>query len=246
MVLGGVFVVDVTARDEQMFDWFRMVRVTNMDGIRWMLGTLNGTVGQVSARNAFLWVARMSEVGLVDRARIPQARGTMVWATPKATGMRRPDLLRQTTRHEVLVSVVSARYLNAGWGWSRDTARREFDHQADGAAARQGVFDLVEVELTAKRNNRYRDILRSFRERLDADPEMRVVYLCTADAARAIRIGLDRGPGQDIASRVYVADVFDRSGGWVGPEYPPGLFDAAAPTAQTIESPSEGVGMWTR
>ncbi|MDO4061135.1 hypothetical protein QKF01_14340, partial [Clavibacter michiganensis] len=115
--------VRLTERDAQVLEWFSIVRVTTMDGIRWVLGALNESSGPVSRNQAFVWVRRMQELGMVERSRVPPFRGTMLWATPKAIKKRAPDLLRQTTRHELMVSVISARYLHANWSWNRDLTR---------------------------------------------------------------------------------------------------------------------------
>ncbi|WP_223695373.1 hypothetical protein [Leifsonia poae] len=44
--------------------------------------------------------------------------GSIVWATHQAIGKTAPNLFRQTTRHEVAVAAVSARYLCRGYSWS--------------------------------------------------------------------------------------------------------------------------------
>lgn len=238
-------VVRLTDRDAAMFEWFSIVRVTTMEGVRWVLGALNDASGPVSKNQAFVWVRRMQELGMIERARVPPFRGTMLYATPRAIKKRAPDLLRQTTRHELMVSVISARYIHAGWHWDRDLDKAEALHEADGVASSDGVTDLVEVELTAKRRTRYEEIFRSFRERLDDDPELRVVYLCTVDAGRVVRDALTKGAGMDIASRTYVVDLFGRDGAWVGDEYPAGLFDATSPKVAASE-PIEGIGAWMR
>ncbi|MBT1611866.1 hypothetical protein [Curtobacterium poinsettiae] len=248
--------VQVTDRDAAMFEWFRIVRLTTMEGIRWALGALNHSTGPVSRNQAFVWVRRMEEAGMVERSRVPPFKGTMVWATPKAVGKRRPDLLRQTTRHELMVSVASARYLNAGWGWDRDlpegmlpgrprAADQDRQHSADGIAFNDGVSDLVEVELTAKRKERYPVIFEGLRDRLATDDSFRVVYLCTADAGRAVRQALKRGPGEDIAERTLVVDLFGRDGSWIGDEYPAGLFDAKSPLVNAAVT-LDGIGAWVR
>ncbi len=237
--------VRLTERDAQVLEWFSIVRVTTMDGIRWVLGALNESSGPVSRNQAFVWVRRMQELGMVERSRVPPFRGTMLWATPKAIKKRAPDLLRQTTRHELMVSVISARYLHANWSWNRDLTRAATLHEADGVAYKSGVTDLVEVEMTGKRRTRYFEIFEDFFDRMKDDPTMRVVYLCTSDAGRVVRDALTKGVGVDIAPRTLVVDLFGRDGAWIGEEYPPGLFDATQPYVSG-NAPVDGIGAWMR
>jgi hypothetical protein len=105
----------VTARDERVCEWLRIVRVTDVQAIRWLLGVLNESDRPVSTRRAQEWVARMELVGLVERENLGGPGGSVVWGTFEATGQSRPNVDRQTTRHEVAVSAVSARYLAAGF-----------------------------------------------------------------------------------------------------------------------------------
>jgi hypothetical protein len=223
-----VLVVIVIARDEQMMEWFKVIRITNMQGIRWVLGALNGWDEPVSLRQAQGWCARMEKAGLIERARIAGVGGSLVWATHSAIGKSAPDLFRQTTRHEVAVSIASARYAAAGYSWQRDEkAASSFDHQTDGVAWQGDVIDLVEVELTAKRQQRYRGIFAAFRRRMSAGAAIRVTYLCTPDAARAVQTAMDDPSiGAGVSQWLHVEPVFDRTGLWVGDEQPEWLHRA--------------------
>lgn len=208
----------VTDRDEAMIEWLTLVKITSMQGVRWMLGALNGTEGPVSLRKAQSWCARMEAVQLVERGRVSSVGGALVWPTHAASGRTPPSLLRQTTRHEVAVSVVSARYLAAGWTWDRDrsTAGVGKDHSADGIAFRDGAVELVEVELTGKRPLRYRQIFNAFNWRIANEGIASIRYFCTESAARALRQSLQDPNlgGYGLRNIVSVHGVFDGRGVW--------------------------------
>jgi hypothetical protein len=204
----------VTGRDERVCEWLQIVRVTDVQAIRWILGALNDIEGPVSTRRAQTWVARMELVGLIERANLGSPGGSIVWGTYEATGRSRPNIYGQTTRHEVAVASVSARYINAGFAWRRDD-RPEYagGHQADGVALGTRTSELIEVELTAKRAPRYASIFSAYRRRLELGDSDRVAYLCTEDAARAVRTALKASPaGRDVAPQIGVRVVFDERG----------------------------------
>lgn len=213
----------VTERDELMLEWLSLVKITSMEGVRWVLGALNGAAGPVSLRQAQAWAARMEKVEMVGRGRVSSVGGALVWPTHAASGRTPPGLLRQTTRHEVAVSLASARYVAAGWGWDKDAATKAV-HRSDGVAFSGSAVDVVEVELTGKRPLRYREILSSFRWRLAHEGVTSVTYLCTAPAARAVVAALaDNAGGYEIRERVRVVEVFDARGMWVKPGQLPWL-----------------------
>lgn len=157
----------VTARDERVCEWLRIVRVTDVQAIRWLLGVLNESDQPVSTRRAQEWVARMELVGLVQRQNLGGPGGSVVWGTFEATGQSRPNIYRQTTRHEIAVSAVSVRYLAAGFAWRRDERpAHPGGQQADGVAIGLRTSELIEVELTPKRAPRYVSIFSAYRHRL--------------------------------------------------------------------------------
>ncbi len=122
--------------------------------------------------------------------------------------------LRQTTRHELVVAAVSARYLAAGYQWERDR-RPEYplDHQADGVATKTGQVELIEVELTPKTRDRYRVILGSHSYRLEHGID-RIVYYCTAAAPRTINREADQYLFRDIRPRLNTVGAIDEKGRW--------------------------------
>jgi hypothetical protein len=153
----------------------------------------------------------MEIVGLIERTNLGGAGGSIVWGTYEATGQSRPNIHRQTTRHDVAVSAVSARYLAAGFAWRRDERPHYVGgHQADGVAIGLRSEELIEVELTPKRAPRYASIFAAYRNRLDKGDASRIAYLCNDDSGRAVRAALEATPqGRGIAGRVAVRDVFD-------------------------------------
>jgi hypothetical protein len=206
----------VTARDEEMIEWLRVVRATDMESIRFALAAFADATRPVSLRRAQQWVVRMMETELVDRARLTLQDGSAVWATQKATGKRPPNLLGQTFRHEVAVASASARYLFNGWSWARDRKASSFhDHQADGIAMRGEDTELVEVELTPKATERYVPICNSHSWRMAHEGITRVVYLCTADATRMVRREADRNLIRDDRGRLITITAFNKRGTWI-------------------------------
>jgi hypothetical protein len=184
---------------------FGIVRVSNVQSIRWVLGALNGWDRPVSTRQAQAWCARMQAVGYIDRVNVGGPGGSIVWATFAGVGKSKPDVYRQTTRQEIAVSVACARYVAAGYAWQRDErAQHSWEHQADGVALGPDWTELVEVELTAKRPVRYQGSFRAFGIRLD-DGASQVTYLCNPDAGRAVRAALE-------ASREGIAIAQPRAG----------------------------------
>ncbi|MCI4658280.1 hypothetical protein [Cryobacterium zhongshanensis] len=209
--------VQVTERDLAMVDWLGIVRLAEVDAIRWALGAMLGSAEPISTRKAQHWVMRMVEAGLVDRARPTFQSASIVWATHDAVGRQPPNLFRQTTRHEVAVASVSSRYLALGFAWQRD--RRPvgmFDHQADGVATRDGQAELVEVELTAKSAPRYKQIHENHARRLTQEGMSKVVYFCTADAYRVVSREADRFIFRTERPRLVSTIAFDKRGHWIG------------------------------
>jgi hypothetical protein len=232
--------VQVTGRDEAMLDWLRVVRMADMEAVRWALVGMSLDVVEaapVGVRAAQLWVARMLEVGLLERARPAFRQGSVVWPKDTTSG-RVPDLFRQTARHDLAVSAVSARYLARGYEWRRDrrpVTRR--DHQADGVAIRDGIAELVEVELTPKTPIRYKAIHSNHGDRLTREGYVRVVYLATPGACRLAMKEADRWLFRDVRPRVVAVPVMDARGAWVG--------DADAPWVEHLMPPAPPVDAGT-
>jgi hypothetical protein len=206
----------ITARDEEMVEWLRVVRATDLESIRFALAAFADATRPVTLRRAQQWVLRMMETELIDRARLTLQDGSAVWATQKATGMRPPNLLGQTFRHEVAVASASARYLFNGWSWARDRKASSYhDHQADGIATRGNETELVEVELTPKAIGRYAPICTSHSWRMTREGISRVVYLGTADATRTVRREADRNLAGGDRVRLITVTAFDKRGTWI-------------------------------
>lgn len=212
----------VMPRDEQMLVWFSIVRIANVQAVRWVLGALNSQQTPVSVRRAQAWCARMETAGMIDRAQLGGSGGSLVWATYQGTGQGKPNLYRQTTRHEVAVAAASARYVAAGYAWQRDERTQwSAGHLADGVAFAPGWVELIEVELTPKRLPRYVSIFTAFRHRFRDGDMTAITYLCNAESTRAVRDALHTLPvGLDIADRVIVHEVYDRAGLWTGDALP--------------------------
>lgn len=213
-----------------MFGWFGIVRIADVQSVRWVLGALNGQDHPVSVRRAQSWCARMEVAGKVERAQLGGRGGSLVWGTYAGTGLSKPNLYRQTTRHEVAVAAASARYATAGYAWQRDE-RSEFTggHLADGVALSLGWAELIEVELTPKRLPRYAQIFRTFEHRFDVGDMTAITYLCNEESGRAVRAALtDLPTGRAIAPQVDVHDVYDRAGVWTDDSLPGWMLTAKA------------------
>ena len=207
----------ITERDEAMVQWLGVVRLADVEAVRWALGAFARASEPLSLRRAQLWVARMTAIGWLDRSRPTYRDGSIVWATRLAIGKPPPRLFRQTTRHEVAVATVSARYLAQGFTWRRDrqpAGHRE--HQADGVATRDGIVELVEVELTPKSWQRYQKIVTNHGYRLVHEKVDRVAYFCTADAHRAITREADRRLVRTERPRLVSYPCLDARGIWIG------------------------------
>ena len=208
--------VQLTSRDEVILEWLFVVRQADLEALRWAMGAAGDTDdgSPVTLRNAQRWMMRMHGVGLIGRARPAFRAGSILWPT-HVPGLRPPDLYRQTVRHELAVATVSARYLAAGYTWSRDRrAETMQDHQADGLAVKDGRVELVEVELTPKTKNRYRVIHTSHADRI-TEGVSRVVYICTPAAARTVSREADRHIFRDIRPRLVTLPAVDNQGKWI-------------------------------
>ena len=122
----------VTERDEMALVWFRIVRISSVQTVRWLLGAVNGWERPVQIRQAQRWVSRMETAGMIRRVNVGGPGGSVVWATFEVTQASKPNLYGQTTRHEIAVSAASARFAAAGYAWRRDE-RPEWagGHQAE-------------------------------------------------------------------------------------------------------------------
>jgi hypothetical protein len=210
--------VQITERDEAMVQWLDVVRLADLEAVRWALGSFAGAGQPLSLRRAQLWVARMMAIGWLDRSRPTYRDGSIVWATRLAIGKPPPSLFRQTTRHEVAVATVSARYLAQGFAWRRDRQPAgHYEHQADGVATRDGIVELVEVELTPKSWQRYQKIVTNHAYRLVHEDVDRVAYFCTADAHRAITRDADTSFVRRERPRLVSYPCLDARGIWIGP-----------------------------
>jgi hypothetical protein len=208
--------VQFTGRDDEMLRWLGIVRMADMDTIRYALGAFGGVGKPVVLRKAQLWVARLSEMGLVGRVKPSYQDRSVVWPTAKAVGRQAPSLLGQTTRHEIAVAAVSARYLLRGYVWRRDRKPvGMFEHEADGVATKGDIVELVEVELTAKASGRYKAICDSHSSRIAHDGVSRVVYPSTSDAARMVTRQADLHLFRTERPRLVAFTAFDRQGKWV-------------------------------
>jgi hypothetical protein len=206
----------VTVRDEAMLEWLGVVRVADMESIRFALAAFADATQPVSLRRAQQWVARIKPTGLIESARLTLQDGSVVWASQRATGKKPLYLLGQTFRHEVAVASASARYLFNGWTWSRDRQASSYhDHQADGLATRRDETELVEVELTPKAIERYAPICTSHSWRMGLEGITRVVYLCTADATRMVTREADKLLFRDDRPRLIAITAFDKRGAWI-------------------------------
>ncbi len=230
--------VQITRRDDEMLQWLGVVRMADMEAIEWALGALNDVGGPAGRRVAQRWVSRMVSLGLADRERLTYQEGQVVWATHAAVGRQAPNLYRQTTRHELAVAAVSARYLARGFEWFRDRRPVSLaDHQVDGVAVKGDVVELVEVELTTKKLARYKLIHNHHGQRMATGGVSRVVYLCTKDAARAVSREADKFIFRDQRHRLVTLPVFNEQGRWIGNDTD--LWDGApGPVESAAEIPT--------
>ena len=213
--------VQLTKRDEAMLDWLSVVRMADQEAVRWALAALpDGHADKpVGVRRGNQWIARLVAEGLLQRAQPAFNDRSIIWATHQGIGLVAPNLYRQTTRHEIAVAAVSARYLARGYTWFRDRRPASLqDHQVDGVAIRGDIVELVEVELTPKSLGRYKAICNSHAARMTNSGVTRVVYLGTPDATRIVESQADKFIFRDQRPRLVALATFDVRGRWVGRE----------------------------
>jgi hypothetical protein len=208
--------VQMTDRDWNMLEWLDTVGFADLQAIRWaMSGTAGRTDGEpVALRKAQRWMLRMHTIGVIRRGVPAFQSGAVMWATERASG-RKPNIYRQTARHELAVARVSAHYLSLGYEWKRDrppTSSR--DHQADGVATRGDEVVLVEVELTTKTKVRYGAIHNSNADRLQSGEATRVDYFCPPSVARMVAREADRMLIREIRNLLHFHSVLDGLGKW--------------------------------
>jgi hypothetical protein len=211
--------LQLTSRDEAMLDWMNVVRLADVDAIRWALSAYQDDHGggPVSIRRANHWIARMAELGYLGRARPMYRDRQIVWPTHQATGRAAPRLFRQTMRHELAVAMVSGRYLAAGYAWARDRRPQSLqEHQTDGVATKSGACELIEVELTPKAAARYRSIHANHSDRLTTERVSKVIYLCTHTGAAVVAREADKYIFRDHRHDLVVLSIFDNQGRWTG------------------------------
>ena len=186
--------LQLTSRDEAMLDWMNVVRLADVDAIRWALSAYQDNHdGPVSVRRANHWIARMAELGYLGRVRPMYRDRQIVWPTHQSSGRSAPRLFRQTMRHELAVTAAAGRCLAHGYRWTRDVDLAGRRHQADGLATRGNEVLLVEVELTVKKLSRYEGILVNLAERIHSGAATGVLYLCGPGVSSAVSREADRG-----------------------------------------------------
>jgi hypothetical protein len=208
--------IQLTSRDDAMLEWLGVVRIAEMDAIRYALAGTSGVSEPVHLRRAQFWVKRLEELGLVARGRPTHRDTSIIWPTQRATGKQPLSMLGQTMRHEIAVAAVSARYLMNGYSWRRDRKPVGLlDHEADGVATKGNIVELVEVELTPKATSRYKNICDSHSSRILHEGVSRVVYPSTAEASRMVTRQADSYLFRTERPRLVAFTAFDKNGKWI-------------------------------
>lgn len=185
-------------------------------------------------------VARVFGLPLTIRRVGRRGQVDVAIAEDDCTSVRRisPSLFRQTTRHEVAVATVSARYLAQGFTWRRDRQPSgRLEHQADGVATRGGIVELVEVELTPKSWRGCQKIVTNHAYCLVHEDVDRVAYFCTADAYRAITREADKQLVRSERPRVVSCPCLDARGLWIGPNLGAGDHAVQLEAARQLDGP---------
>ena len=76
--------MQMTKRDADMLEWLSVVRVADVDAVRWALAGLAGSNVPVTPRQANMWITPLVEVALLGRAR-PDFRDGSVIAVSSST-----------------------------------------------------------------------------------------------------------------------------------------------------------------
>jgi hypothetical protein len=236
--------IQLTSRDDAMLEWLGVVRIAEMDALRYALAATSGVSEPVHLRRAQFWVKRLEDLGLVARGRPTHRDTSIIWPTQRASGKQPLGMLGQTMRHEIAVAAVSARYLMNGYSWSRDRKPAGmFDHEADGVAVKGNIIELVEVELTSKAIARYKNICDSHSSRILHEGVSRVVYPSTADASRMVNKQADRYLFRTERGRLVAFTAFDKAGKWVARDAALWV-GAIEPTESALPSQLQGFEMF--
>lgn len=213
--------LQLTSRDEAMLDWMNVVRLADVEAIRWALTAFQDhhDGAPVSIRRANHWIARMAQLGYLGRVRPMYRDRQIVWPTYSASGRAAPRLFRQTMRHELAVAMASGRYLASGYAWARDRPPLTLqDHQADGVAIKGSEVELIEVELTAKKLARYGVIHSRLANRITKGEATRITYFCSSQVARVVEREADRNLFRDVRPFLSTRVAFDEQGNWIAME----------------------------
>jgi hypothetical protein len=82
-------------------------------------------------------------------------------------------------------------------------------------AIKGDAVELVEVELTSKKLARYAHIHHLHGQRIATDDISRIVYFCTAEAARTVPQQADKFIFRENRGRLQTLPVFDGQGKWL-------------------------------
>lgn len=204
--------MQMTVRDERIIEWLRVVRMADSEALRWVLAAMDGRDEPVTLRRAQQWIARGLDAGVIERARPIFRDSSVIWLSHAMSGRAAPNLFRATTRHEIAVAAMSARFLAAGYSWESDrqpASSRE--HSSDGVARRGATVERVEVELTAKTLARYQSILAGHGRGLTEGVD-RIVYVGTPAAMRAVSREADKWIHPAVRDRLLTVPALDERG----------------------------------
>ncbi|WP_162958770.1 hypothetical protein [Nocardia yunnanensis] len=190
----------LTARDVQVLEWLREVRIASSAGLRAAYSHVGGE--EMDQRRFSRRVIKLEQAGVIGSALITQARKHKVyWPAERSYRLARRELAHDLLLAEFSIWLVSQRHeglaltdhlLADGWRTPAFTADHPLNpkaHAADGMLwLPDNSIGLVEIELSPKSGRKMRTVLDSHAERLasSSEPVSGVLYLTTERAGKTV------------------------------------------------------------
>lgn len=191
---------NITARDVQVLEWLRQVRIASGAGMISAYSHFGGR--QIDKRRLSRRVNKLEEAGVLASASITQGRKHKVyWPAEHKYRLARRELAHDLLLAEFSIWLVSARHEGLaltdhlpadGWRTPAFTADHPLNpkaHAADGMLwLPDNSIGLVEIELSPKSGRKLREVLDSHAARLASrsEPISGVLYLTTERAGKTV------------------------------------------------------------
>jgi hypothetical protein len=191
---------NITARDVQVLEWLREVRIASGAGMISAYSHFGGE--QIDKRRLSRRVIKLEKAGVLGSAAITQGRKHKVyWPSDRAYRLTRRELAHDLLLAEFSIWLVSQRHEGLAltdhlpadsWRTPAFTADHPLNPQAHAADGMLWLPDnsigLVEIELSPKSGRKLRTVLDSHAARLASrsEPISGVLYLTTERAGKTV------------------------------------------------------------